>query len=224
MTNRRFTYRFLFVPGTIGAITWLAQSANVAENIKAALVVALVGASGSLHYTQTPTGNSRVDRIVRRVLAKSGIEYEVRPFSPYGYDERQYASPGYGIPAGSLTRIPHGEFPEYHTSADNMEFIHANVLDETLDVYTRIVEAYESERVFVNRFPFGQPQLGRRGLYDKLGGGTNVAESRMAMLWLLNRSTGDYSFDDIVEQSGIGGDVLGAVAETLVQAGVLAEV
>ncbi len=215
LPDRKYSYRFLYVPGTIGAIAWLAGNADVAARIGGMVVVALVGAAGPLHYKTSPDRNERVDRIVRRVLRQGEYEHVVRDFSPYGYDERQYGSPGYRIPVGSLTRRPYGEYPEYHTSADNLDLIDAVTLEESLRVYKDVVNAFEREEVYHNRYPYGEPQLGRRGLYDQLGGGTTAAEDRMAMLWILNLSDGSHSLTDIAERSGIDESDLRRVAAIL---------
>lgn len=222
MERRRYTYRFVFVPGTIGAITWLSRNADVTKRIVGGLVVALVGGPGRFHYKASFDGNARIDLAVRRTLDALGVEFVDRPFNPYGYDERQYSAPGYRLPVGSLTRTPHGEFPEYHTSADNLDFISEKSLDESLGAYSAIVDALENERILVNRFPFGEPQLGRRGLYDQVGG-VQGDEGRMAMLWILNMSDGRFSIDDIADRSGIRPEVLHEVADRLLEKEVVDE-
>lgn len=220
--RRRYTYRFVFVPGTIGAITWLAQNAETTGRIIGGLVVALVGAPGKFHYKASFGGDERIDRVARRTLRELGADYVDIPFSPYGYDERQYSSPGYRMPMGSLTRTPHGEFPQYHTSADNLDFIDGETLSESLYAYTSIVEALERERILVNRFPYGEPQLGRRGLYDSVGG-IRSDEGRKAMLWILSLSDGRHSIDDIADRSGIDVDAIAEVAGRLLAEGVVTE-
>src|SRR5512146_371214 len=119
----RYSYRFLFIPGAIGSITWLAQNESRATRIKHGLVVTGVGDSGPLHYKKSRRGAAEIDRAVEHVLKHSGQPYHIRDFSPYGYDERQYCSPGFNLPVGSLTRTPHGQYPQYHTSADDLDFI-----------------------------------------------------------------------------------------------------
>jgi aminopeptidase-like protein len=126
------------------------------------------------------------------------------------------------MPMGSLTRTPHGEFPQYHTSADNLDFIDGETLSESLYAYTSIVEALERERILVNRFPYGEPQLGRRGLYDSVGG-IRSDEGRKAMLWILSLSDGRHSIDDIADRSGIDVDAIAEVAGRLLAEGVVTE-
>jgi aminopeptidase-like protein len=220
--RRRYTYRFVFVPGTIGAITWLARNAETTSRILGGLVVALVGAPGAFHYKASFDGVERIDRVARRTLRRLGFNYVDVPFSPYGYDERQYSSPGHRIPMGSLTRTPHGEFPEYHTSADDMDFVDGETLAESLHAHISIIEALESERILLNRFPYGEPQLGRRGLYEPVGG-VRSSEGRMAMLWILNLADGRHSLDDIADRSGIDADAIADVAARLLAEGVVSE-
>src|SRR6267143_1345630 len=128
--SRRYSYRFLFIPGTIGAITWLAKNEDKTANIKHGLVLTGVGDAGALHYKKSRKGTADVDRAAAHVLKHSGQRHETLEFSPYGYDERQYCSPGINLSVGRLSRTPHGTFPEYHTSADNLEFVHAYRLGE----------------------------------------------------------------------------------------------
>jgi aminopeptidase-like protein len=118
----RYTYRFLFIPGTIGSIAWLCLNEEKTERIKHGLVAACVGDSGASTYKKSRRGNAEIDQAVAHVLKTSGKEYQIVDFFPYGYDERQYCSPGFNLPVGCLMRTPHGKYPEYHTSADNLEF------------------------------------------------------------------------------------------------------
>lgn len=206
--KRRYSYRFLFIPGTIGAITWLARNEALASNIRHGLVVACVGDGGKFTYKKSRRGDAEIDRAVAHVLKHSGAEYELRDFSPYGYDERQFCSPGFNLPVGSLTRTPHGEYPEYHTSDDNLELVQPDALAESLTVYRLIVDMIERNQVFVNLNPKCEPQLGKRGLYGQ-------PEYNMAMLWLLNLSDGDHDILAIAEHSGIDFKTLSAAADRL---------
>src|SRR5262249_7687621 len=115
---RRYSYRFLFIPGTIGAITWLARNEAVARNIRHGLVLTCLGDAGAPTYKRSRHGDAEIDRAVCEVLRHHTATHAVRDFVPWGYDERQYNSPGFDLPVGCLMRTPHGEFPQYHTSAD----------------------------------------------------------------------------------------------------------
>ncbi len=211
----RYTYRFLFIPGTIGSIAWLALNESKLEQVKHGLVVACVGDPGPFTYKKSRRGNAEIDRVVSYVLAQSERPYQVREFTPYGYDERQYCSPGFNLPVGCLSRTPYGEFPEYHTSADNLHFVTPEALEESLGTYQSVVDVLELNRTYLNLSPKGEPQLGRRGLYSALGGRADTGDRQMAMLWLLNLSDGSNSLLDIAERSGYDLHLLRAVADTL---------
>ena len=200
---RHYSYRFLFIPGTIGAITWLALNEDKLPHIKHGLVLSGVGDDGKLHYKKSRRGNTEIDRAASHVLQHSGTPYELLEFSPYGYDERQYCSPGINLAVGRLSRTPHGTFPEYHTSADNLEFVHPDKLGESLAVCMKILSLLENNGTFVNLSPKCEPQLGKRGLYRMIGGQSEAGLNEMAMLWVLNLSDGSHSLLDIAERSGI---------------------
>src|SRR5262249_10809417 len=119
----RYSYRFLFIPGTIGAITWLAGNHDIAEHIRHGLVLTGIGDAGAFHYKKSRRGNAEIDQTAGHVLRHYSKSAEILEFSPYGYDERQYCSPGFNLPVGCLMRSVWGTFPEYHTSADNLDFI-----------------------------------------------------------------------------------------------------
>ena len=200
--ERRYSYRFLFIPGTIGAIAWLAGNAERTERIRHGLVLTCLGDAGSFHYKKSRQGNAEIDRIIDLILRKECEAASVLEFSPYGYDERQYCSPGFNLPVGCLMRSIWGTFPEYHTSADNLEFIRAEKLAESLRVCASIVNALEQNRRYRSLNPYCEPQLGRRGLYSSIGGKTIDAEIN-ARLWVLNFSDGMHSLLDIAERSGL---------------------
>jgi aminopeptidase-like protein len=215
LAPRRYSYRFLFIPGTIGAITWLAKNEAKIANIKHGLVLTGVGDAGALHYKKSRKGASEIDRAAAHVLKHSGQPHEILEFSPYGYDERQYCSPGIDLSMGRLSRTPHGTFPEYHTSADNLEFVHADKLGEALAVGLEILSVLENNGRYVNLNPKCEPQLGKRGLYRMIGGTAEAGVSEMAMLWVLNQSDGKNSLLDIAERSGTRFEAIRKAAEAL---------
>jgi len=221
---RRYSYRFLFVPGTIGAITWLALNESNVKRIKHGLVVALVGDSGNFTYKKSRQGSADVDRAVLHVLKHSGDPYEVFEFSPYGYDERQYCSPGFNLPIGSLTRTPFGRYPEYHTSADDLELVQPGALADSLSKYLASLFVLEKNRVYANQNPKCEPQLGRRGLYREMGGFSDGKEIELAMLWVLNLSDGDHSLLDIADRAGLPFDLIEQAAGLLRKNDLLSEV
>jgi aminopeptidase-like protein len=224
LPRRRYSYRFLFIPGTIGSITWLARSTDKVGRIRHGLVVTCVGDSGPFTYKKSRRGDAEIDRAVAHVLQHSGRPHVQQEFFPYGYDERQYCSPGFNLPVGCLMRSPHGTFPEYHTSADNLEFVRPENLQESLERYIEVIEVLEGNRTYVNLNPNCEPQLGKRGLYSAIGGDSEAARRQLAMLWVLNLSDGEHSLLDIAERSAVMfRDVL-SMAQLLQQHGLLAEV
>ncbi len=218
--NLRYSYRFLFIPGTIGAITWLAQNGKTIGSIRHGLVLTCVGDARGFHYKKSRRGNAEIDRAAAKVLEDHGGPHEILEFSPYGYDERQYCSPGFNLPIGCLMRSVWGTFPEYHTSADNLEFISPRYLAESLLVCAAILNVLENNQCYCNQSPYGEPQLGKRGLYGSTGG--DVVESEVsARLWVLNLSDGENSLLDIAERSGLQFSVISDAAELLFREGLL---
>jgi len=219
----RNSYRFLWAPGTIGAITWLAQRREVLANIRGGLVLSCLGDTGKFHYKRSRRENAVVDQVVGHVLAESGRDHVVEAFEPMGYDERQFCSPGFNLPVGRLSRTPNGRYPEYHTSGDNLEFVRAGALAGSLETLLKIVDAWEANRTFRNLAPFGEPQLGKRGLYRSTGGLASTA-SEHALLWVLNLADGEHSLIDISKRSGLPLADISAAVSRLAGAGLLAEV
>ena len=218
---RRYTYRFLFIPGTIGSITWLSRNEDVVPRIKHGLVLACVGDRGAFSYKKTRCGKAEIDGAVLHLLSHFGNPYNVRDFSPYGYDERQYCSPGFNLPVGCLNRTQHGKYAEYHTSADNLGFITPEALEGTYNFCLEIFELLEQNRKYRNLNPKCEPQLGRRGLYREMGGFPDSGTRELAMLWVLNLSDGENSLLDIAERSGLKFAAVSQAAAVLLQHGLL---
>lgn len=213
----RYSYRFLLIPGTIGSITWLARNEQQVNRIRHGLVVTCVGDSGRFTYKKSRQGNAEIDRAVIHVLKHSGSEWTVQEFFPYGYDERQYCSPGFDLPVGCLMRSPHGSFPEYHTSADNLGFVRPEYLEKSLAVYRDVIDVLEHNMTYRNRNPKCEPQLGRRGLYQAIGGDSEAAKKQLAMLWVLNLSDGRHSLLDIAERADYDFKTIKTITDTLLQ-------
>jgi len=220
----RYSYRFLFIPGTIGSITWLHRHAHEVAKIKHGLVASCLGDPGKFTYKKSRRGDTEIDRAVTSVLRHSGHDHEVVEFFPYGYDERQYCSPGFDLPVGCLSRTPHGRFPEYHTSADNLDFVRPECLAESLSIYTTVIGVLEQNKKYLNTNPYGEPQLGRRGLYRAIGGAPDPGLAQHALLWVLNLSDGAHSLLDIAERSSLAFTLVQSAASTLAQHGLLEEV
>jgi aminopeptidase-like protein len=183
--------------------------------------VTCVGDGGPFTYKKSRRSDAEIDRAAQHVLKHSRNASRVQEFFPYGYDERQYCSPGFNLPVGCLMRSPHGTFPEYHTSADNLEFVRPENLEESLARYVEVVEVLEGNRIYVNTNPHCEPQLGRRGLYQAIGGDSEAAKKQMAMLWVLNLSDGSHTLLDIAERSGLSFRAVHAVAQLLERHGLL---
>lgn len=211
----RYSYRFVFVPGTIGAITWLSLNEQNVSRIKHGLVASLLGSEGAFVYKRSRRGDAEIDQVVEYILRQHAHENEVRDFSPYGYDERQYCSPGFNLPVGSLTRTPFGEFPEYHTSADDLEFVKAESLRESLQIYTRVVDVLEVNVRYINRFPKCEPHLSKHHLYERIGGFNTAKELQLALLWVLNLSDGKYTLLDIAKKAALEFDLIRQAADKL---------
>lgn len=220
--RRRYSYRFLFVPGTIGSIAWLSRNEDAVARIRHGLVVACVGDAGPLTYKKSRRGDAETDRAAAHVLRHSGRPHGVLEFSPYGYDERQYGSPGFDLPVGSLTRTPHGRYPEYHTSADDLSLVRPESLADSLGAYLAVLAVLEGNGRYRNTHPKGEPQLGRRGLYGTMGGFADPGQLQMAMLWVLNQSDGGPSLLDVAERSELPFDVVRDAADRLLEHGLLA--
>ena len=214
----RYSYRFLFIPGTIGAITWLARNRDSVAWIKHGLVLTGVGDRGRITYKKSRRGNAEIDRAASQVLRQSADNYSIEDFSPYGYDERQYCSPGFNLPVGRFSRTPYARYPEYHTSADNLDFVSTRSLGETFERLNSIFSVLEGDKTYINLMPYCEPQLGKRGLYNQ------ISPNQMAMLWVLNYSDGRHSLLDIAEGSTISFQSIREAADLLHQAGLLQEV
>jgi aminopeptidase-like protein len=212
----RYSYRFLFIPGTIGSLTWLARNEDKVERIAHGLVLSCLGDTGGMTYKRSRRGNTAIDRIVAHVLFHDTGPHRIKPFIPYGYDERQYCSPGFDLPVGCLMRTPNGEYPEYHSSADNLSLLHPESLAHSFAVLKRIVAVIEGDSVYRSRNPKGEPQLGRRGLYAAMGGQRSADYDQMALLWVLNLADGRHSLLDVAERAGMSFGTIRAAADALV--------
>ncbi len=219
--RRRFTYRFLFIPGTIGSITWLAAHEDVVPRIKHGLVLSCVGDAGGFTYKRSRRGDAPIDRAVAHVLRHTGTSHTITDFVPYGYDERQYCSPGFNLAVGCFMRTPNGKYPEYHTSADNLALLKPDALEGSLAAVSTVLAVIEGDGRFRNLSPKGEPQLGKRGLYGATGGAAHLPGFELALLWVLNYSDGSNSLLDIAERAGMPFTQIRAAADALLAKGLL---
>jgi aminopeptidase-like protein len=217
------SFRFLFLPGTIGSIAWLANNESLMPRITCGLVLACVGDSGPLNYKRSRQKNSLVDRAVESVFRDSCPDASIRDFMPYGYDERQYGSPGINLAVGCLTRSPYGSFPEYHTSADDLSFITPHALLDSLEKLEKIVLTIDQNSRCLNLKPMAEPMLGKYGLYSGIGGTRNGKFDELALLWVLSLSDGSHDLLSISEASGINFDIIREAAMRLTEVGLLSE-
>ena len=216
----RYSYRFLFTPGCIGSITWLALNEGKLSRIRAGLVLACLGDSGRFTYKKSRRGDTEIDRAASAVLRDSGDAYDIQDFVPYGYDERQFCSPGINLPVGCLMRTPHGCFPEYHTSADNLNFVRPEHLAASLSQCLAVLISLELNNTYINLNPKCEPQLGKRGLYGTIGGGDGKARE-LALLWVLNMSDGLHDLLAIAERSGLSFAAICGAARALEEHGLI---
>ena len=218
--ERRHTYRFLFLPETIGSICYLARFGDrLRERLAAGYVITCAGDRGTLTYKRSRRGDSLADRVAEHVLR--GSEHQVIDFFPLGSDERQFCSPGFNLPVGSLMRTRYGTYPEYHTSLDDLSFITPEALGETFEKYLAIVAALEANDTLAATEPYGEPQLGKRGLYPTLGGPRAVEQAVTDMMWLLNLCDGTCDLVAVAERAGRPLAELAPIAAKLVDAGLL---
>ena len=197
---RRYTYRLLWSPGTIGPLTWLWRNEDGLHRVRHGLVVSCVGDPGEITYKRSRRGDAVVDRAVAQVLRERGTPHMLLDWVPWGGDERQFGSPGFDLPVGAFSRTPADQFPEYHSSADDLDFVAAEHLGDSFETLLHVLEVLEGNERYLNQSPKGEPQLGKRGLYRAMGGGST---EELALLWVLNLSDGRHDLLEIAERSGL---------------------
>jgi aminopeptidase-like protein len=242
----RHSYRFVIAPETIGALAYIASHEQVIKEMKGGLVVTTVAGPGQFGYKNSFRGDSIVDRAVRLTFRELALEYTEFPFDVNGSDERQYSSPGLRVPIGTICKDKYYEYPSYHTSLDNLDFVSAANLVETLKVTMLVIEKLEQNRVYRSLNPIGEPMLGKRGLYPGLGGAVkqivadaNVHEKRGytvdatniipgneldAIRWAMFFADGQTSLLEVAERTGLPMVQLYEVTGKLVASGLLKEV
>ena len=220
-TDRRFSYRFLFIPATIGGLTWLSRNEDLARRIHHGLVLCGVGDPGPVHYKKSRRGDTPIDRAMQHVLKHLSDPPRVRDFTPFGYEERQYCSPGFNLPMGTFSRTPHGEYVQYHSSGDDLSLVQPGPLGDSFEIVTRAFELLESNETYVNTNPKGEPHLGRRGLYQAFGSHPDGGATQRAVQWVLNFSDGAHSLLEIAERAGVAYDPVRRAADLLLKCGLL---
>ena len=217
----RHSYRFVFAPGTIGPLAWLHDNRDRLDRVRHGLTFSCIGDGGDLTYKRSRRSNAEIDEAMEVVLRDRGEAHRILPWEPWGGDERQFCSPGFDLPLGSLMRTPHGEFAGYHTSADGLDLIRPESLAGAVDACLQVVDVLETNGRFRNLSPYGEPQLGKRGLYRSAGGAVATPDDERALLWVLNLSDGRSTLVEVARRSGLGYAVVRRAAERLEQAGLL---
>jgi aminopeptidase-like protein len=195
-----YSFRLLFSPATIGPLCWLSRNRDRVDRVKHGLVASCLGDPGGMTYKRSRQGNAEIDRAVEIVLRDSEREHTVLDWFPYGGDERQFNSPGFNLPVGALSRTPADKFPGYHSSGDNFDLVGEAWLEQSLETYVAVIETIEGNETFVNASPYGEPQLGKRGLYRTVAGGSS---EEAGLLWVLNLADGSNDLLAIAERSGL---------------------
>ncbi len=214
----RLTWRFVFGPGTIGSLAWLSRNEQHLGRIRSGLTIGLLGDSGALTYKRSRRGDCVTDRVAEHVLRGLAPTARIVDFEPYGYDERQFCSPGFNLPVGRLTRSPNEQYPEYHTSADNLELLQPSSLAESIGALGGIIAVLDENRGLQNLSAKGEPRLGKRGLYGTVGG-TAPDAFEHALLWVLSFSDGEHDLLAIAKRSGLDFNLLARAATALENAG-----
>lgn len=220
--DRRYTYRFAIVPETIGSICFLKlRGDHLKSNLIAGYQITCIGDPGKFTYKCSRNEGTLTDRVAKTVLQNYG-DFNLRRFNPaIGSDERQYCSPGFDLPVGSLMRTMYTEFQEYHTSKDNKDFISFPAMSESVDAYFDIVGLIEANYILKNTVMNGEPQLGKRGFFRTLGSQIHSPEIDMAMWWILNLADGDNDLIKISERSKINWKTIVLIAKKLLDGGLL---
>jgi aminopeptidase-like protein len=213
----RLTWRFVFGPGTIGSLVWLSRNEALLPRLRGGLVVGLLGDPGPITYKRSRRGDTATDRAAELVLRDGA---RIVDFEPYGYDERQFCSPGFDLAVGRLTRSANGQYPEYHTSADDLSLIRRDCLAESLRTVADLIVVIDQNRKLLNLSPKGEPRLGKRGLYGSVGG-LSPGMFQQAILWLLSLADGEHDLVATAQRSRIEWPVLVEAADRLETAGLV---
>lgn len=196
--DRKYTYRVVFIPETIGSIAYLSQNLEAMKaRIKAGFVMTCIGDNKTYSYMPSRYGNTLADKAAKHVLKRHFPEFRKYSFLQRGSDERQYCAPGVDLPVCSVMRSKYGEYPEYHTSLDNLDFISPEGLAGGFEVMKKIILAIEANftpKVTV----LCEPQLGKRGLYPTISTKSSGTEVR-DMINAITYSDGTNDLIDIAE-------------------------
>lgn len=223
LKNRRFTYRFVFVPETIGSICYIDKNLNnLKKNLQAGFVVTCVGDNLSYSYIASRNANTLADKVALNVLKYSVKEFKEYSFTIQGSDERQYCSPKVDLPVCSVTRSRYGTYKEYHTSLDNMDFVSSEGFNGAYEVYVKIINILENN-YYYELTTFCEPQLGKRGLYPNISTLETARETNV-MMNLLSYADGKNDLIDIANIIGVSADKLIDIAKKLEKYNILTQI
>ncbi len=223
LPERRYTYRIVFVPETIGAVVYLSRNLEAMKrNTHAGFVLTCVGDERAFSYLPSRYGSTISDRVAVHVLGHRCSDFVRYTFLDRGSDERQYCSPGVDLPVASVMRTKYGKFPEYHTSLDDLKLVTAIGLGGTYDVYTDMITLLEANRIYQTTTPC-EPQLGKRGLYPNLSIKKSGVPAR-AMMDFLAYADGTNDLIGICDRIGVYAPTLLTTLEKLSAAGLLRDV
>ncbi len=201
LKKRKYTYRFVLAPETIGVIAYLHKyGMYMKEQIDVGYVLTCCGDAGDFIYKMSKKEDSLTDRVAKHVLKHQEIPFKIIPFSVGGSDERQYCSPGFNFPVGSLTRSIYHVYKEYHTSLDNKSFISFDAMIKTIETYFCFVKALELNANYYNTIQFCEPQLGKRGLYPSSNSPDVNRKKIHDLMHLLSFSDGKHDLIEIAEK------------------------
>lgn len=204
LSKRKYTYRFVFAPETIGVIAYLSQfGETMKENMRAGFVATCCGDAGPFTYKRSKDPNNLADRAAEHLLRTASLPHSVINFAVGGSDERQYCSPGFNMPVGSLMRTMYQRYPEYHTSLDNKEFISFDALGETIETYFDICRILEINSLYFNKVQHCEPQLGKRGLYPDSLNPDDARTELHNLLHLLSYADGKMDLIEIADRRGV---------------------
>ena len=227
LPQRKYTYRFAFVPETIGALAYVHHAGADLGNVDFGLQITTVGGPGTFQVKRSWDERHPINALVDRTLDACGVTYEVLPFDIHGSDERQYSSPGLRLNMTTIARDMYYTYPQYHTSLDNLDFVNGRQIAETLGIYCALIREIEDRRVFVRVDPVGEPMLRRHDLHDLVGGSVLPGGSRDTtelLLWIAFLCDGINSVDDIARRLDEPRERILQLCDVMVRAEILREI
>ena len=218
--NRKYNYRFVIGPETIGSITYISKNLDALKrNVIAGFNLSCVGDARAYSVIETPWGDTLADRVIKNVLRYHG-EYQTYSFLKRGSDERQYNAPGVDVPMVCFCRSKFGEYPEYHTSADNMDLISPAGFQGSYEVMAEVISALEyNDKYKVS--VLCEPQLGKRGLYPTISQ-KGIYDSVSMLCDFLAYANGKKDLIEISDKLEIPISTLIPIIKTLNENGLLA--